>query len=135
MADAADSKSVASDGMWVRLPPPAPNIHPNRFLHFEKWFGFCFLALHSFCAGKQWRCILKKSHVLNQTSRSLEKDACVSFHAFNLVSYAQDRMTHNIAKAGCVEMRQWRIVQDRRFWNGNQGAMTCFGSFRKTSLA
>ena len=24
MADAADSKSAASDGMWVRLPPPAP---------------------------------------------------------------------------------------------------------------
>ena len=24
MADAADSKSVARKGVWVRLPPPAP---------------------------------------------------------------------------------------------------------------
>ncbi len=24
MADEADSKSVVSDGVWVRVPPPAP---------------------------------------------------------------------------------------------------------------
>lgn len=25
MADEADSKSVARDGVWVQVPPPAPN--------------------------------------------------------------------------------------------------------------
>ena len=25
MAAAIDSKSIASDGVWVRVPPPAPN--------------------------------------------------------------------------------------------------------------
>jgi hypothetical protein len=31
MADAADSKSVARKGVWVRLPPPAPMQIPNEF--------------------------------------------------------------------------------------------------------
>ena len=30
MVDEADSKSVASDGVWVRVPPPAPEKgHPK----------------------------------------------------------------------------------------------------------
>ena len=32
MAVAADSKSAASDGMWVRLPPPAPFFCALTFL-------------------------------------------------------------------------------------------------------
>jgi hypothetical protein len=35
MADAADSKSVARKGVWVRLPPPAPtscDVFPSRIL-------------------------------------------------------------------------------------------------------
>ena len=32
LVDEADSKSVASDGVWVRVPPPAPNpYNPNLF--------------------------------------------------------------------------------------------------------
>ena len=37
MVDEADSKSVASDGVWVRVPPPAPKkddlLRPS-FYHF-----------------------------------------------------------------------------------------------------
>ena len=33
MADAADSKSVARKGVWVRLPPPAPHRIFQQSLH------------------------------------------------------------------------------------------------------
>ena len=42
MVDEADSKSVASDGVWVRVPPPAPDKqNPNQFIPMGDGFGFC----------------------------------------------------------------------------------------------
>ena len=44
MADEADSKSVVSDGVWVRVPPPAPNgRNPNQILPIGDGFGFLFV--------------------------------------------------------------------------------------------
>ena len=40
MVDEADSKSVASDGVWVRVPPPAPKQHnPNQVFVIGAGFG------------------------------------------------------------------------------------------------
>ena len=35
LADVTDSKSVGSDTVWVRVPPPAPDENP-----FTKWADF-----------------------------------------------------------------------------------------------
>ena len=41
LADETDSKSVVSDGVWVRVPPPAPNkkqAQKSLFFYFSiKW--------------------------------------------------------------------------------------------------
>ena len=40
LVDEADSKSVASDGVWVRVPPPAPNqYNPNQIFLIGDAFG------------------------------------------------------------------------------------------------
>ncbi len=40
LADEADSKSVVSDDVWVRVPPPAPNkYNPNQIFQIGKGFG------------------------------------------------------------------------------------------------
>ncbi len=36
LADETDSKSVVSNGVWVRVPPPAPNISD----YFQRCFFF-----------------------------------------------------------------------------------------------
>ena len=40
LADETDSKSVVSDGVWVRVPPPAPKSLENKVLFFLLVFGF-----------------------------------------------------------------------------------------------
>ncbi len=40
MADVTDSKSVGSDTVWVRVPPPAPNkYNPNQIFLIGDGFG------------------------------------------------------------------------------------------------
>ena len=39
MADAADSKSVARKGVWVRLPPPAPSLSRHTTLESLQMVG------------------------------------------------------------------------------------------------
>ena len=40
LVDEADSKSVASDGVWVRVPPPAPKqYNPNQIFPVGDGFG------------------------------------------------------------------------------------------------
>ena len=51
MVDEADSKSVASDGVWVRVPPPAPrqkNSAPFRFRGLRKSRENCTSAASFF---------------------------------------------------------------------------------------
>ena len=51
MVDEADSKSVASDGVWVRVPPPAPrqkNEAPFRFRSLRKSRENCISAASFF---------------------------------------------------------------------------------------
>ena len=40
LADVTDSKSVGSDTVWVRVPPPAPNqYNPNQIFPVGNGFG------------------------------------------------------------------------------------------------
>mgnify|MGYP007008475397 CR=1 FL=1 len=35
LVDEADSKSVVSDGVWVRVPPPAPKLSPVTLISLK----------------------------------------------------------------------------------------------------
>ena len=55
LADETDSKSVVSDGVWVRVPPPAPTKKhfclPTKVLFLMIFaFGDASLKCHEFCA-------------------------------------------------------------------------------------
>ena len=40
LADETDSKSVASNGVWVQVPPPAPNQYNPNLFPIGDGFGF-----------------------------------------------------------------------------------------------
>ena len=42
LADETDSKSVVSNGVWVRVPPPAPNENNPNLTPIGDRFGFIF---------------------------------------------------------------------------------------------
>ena len=47
LADETDSKSVIRKGVWVRVPPPAPDqYNPNQIFQIGNGFGF-FLIFQS----------------------------------------------------------------------------------------
>ena len=44
LADVVDSKSTASDGVPVRVRPPAPSLNSLNFFTIKKTFGlFCYI--------------------------------------------------------------------------------------------
>ena len=54
MADAADSKSVARKGVWVRLPPPAPSLEYHLTLTIETTYCIRSLRLKfSLCVASR----------------------------------------------------------------------------------
>ena len=46
LADETDSKSVIRKGVWVRVPPPAPDLNSSQTLDMTGFAGFFYM----FCA-------------------------------------------------------------------------------------
>ena len=50
LADETDSKSVIRKGVWVRVPPPAPDLNSSQTLDISGFAGFS-LCSHSYVAS------------------------------------------------------------------------------------